>query len=597
MINLTFLGGAGSIGASSTLVEVDGYTAVVDCGVRFTKQNPLPALDNLAGLSVDAIFVTHAHSDHTGGLPILHSDYPAAPLYMTPPTMGLVRVLQADALKIMAAEEKESELPLYNEQQVESMLRNIYPVHFYEKVTAGPLSITYLPASHILGAAMIHMETPYGNILFTGDFSVTPQKTVPGLQLPELKTDLLITETTYGNRLHSDRKAAEQSLIDSIAETINEGGKVLIPAFAIGRAQEVLTILRQAIHHKRLPKIPVYVDGMIRQVCNVYADHPRYVSRYIARQSRMGHAFYDKNIVRVDPKNRRDIVSGKSCVIVSSSGMLSGGPSAYYASKLAEDEKNSIIITGYQDEESPGRALQKAINAPASERFVEISGKSELVRCKVKSYSLSAHTDKYQILSIVDRLQPKTVVLVHGDDQAKLSLSQGLTGIDVISAKENLKINRAYPKIRQPHNCQTIRFNRSILLSLSESSDEPVSIHILAEKICLKKVPENSLPKLEKLILATGIYSKYQDTDLLVPSRTTDENRSDMKKDVLSEEDTKLIARNPKGKIFELCMKAKIAPPELSREDKGNRHFTHASVQIKDKKIVSDKFDSTHLRL
>jgi uncharacterized protein len=294
----------------------------------------------LTGKKLDAILVTHAHSDHTGALPVVHEAFPVTPMYLTPPTADLVTILQRDALKIMHAADREDDVPLYSERQVESMVEVLRPAEHHRSFTVGEVVVTYLPASHILGASMIHLATPGGHVLFTGDYCVGAQRSVPGLVRSSLPVDLLVTESTYGNRMHADRRVAEARLVQTIAEVVDAGGRVLVPAFAIGRAQEVLLILKAAIQRRQMPDVPVFVDGMVRAVCGVYGQHERYVTPALARDIRSaGHPFFTGKIQAVtSPRDRKHVLDAGACVIVSSSGMLHGGPSAYYAAELAGNE-------------------------------------------------------------------------------------------------------------------------------------------------------------------------------------------------------------------------------------------------------------------
>ncbi len=188
-IEVSFLGGATTIGASCTMVRVGDTTLVVDCGVRYSGSSALPDLAPLADTAVDAVLLTHAHMDHSGGLPVILEACPAAPVLATPPTIDLVGILLQDALRLMNGPEREAELPLYDERQVERLLATFVPVRYHQPIRVKDIEVRWLPASHILGAAMIHLKTPAGSVLFTGDYSVSAQQTVPALGRPDFQAD------------------------------------------------------------------------------------------------------------------------------------------------------------------------------------------------------------------------------------------------------------------------------------------------------------------------------------------------------------------------------------------------------------------------
>jgi Cft2 family RNA processing exonuclease len=397
---ITFLGGANAIGASCALVEVAQTRVLIDCGARFDPRNPLPDLSQLTGKPLDAILVTHAHTDHTGALPVVYEAFAGVPVYATPPTMDLLDILLRDALKLMSRPEREGEMALYTGAQMNRLLENLVPVHHGQSIRAGEVEATFLPASHILGASMIHLSTPAGSALFTGDYSVSAQLTVPALARPSVEADIVVSEATYGERLHEDRNVAEQRLVEQITTVVIDGGRVLIPAFAVGRAQEILLILKRALRKKDLPEVPVFVDGMVRAVCGVYGRHERYVSRLLAHEIRhTGHPFYTDSIRPVErAEDRQNALQSGPSIIVASSGMLSGGASLFYARELVRRERDAILLTGYQDEESPGRAL---LNLAEEEGPRQIRLGEDLVdvRCRFDKYGLSAHADRMQMIA------------------------------------------------------------------------------------------------------------------------------------------------------------------------------------------------------
>jgi len=423
-MQLHFCGGAGEVGASCALVTLGERRILVDCGMRM-KGDSLPDLSTLqAAGGADAIVLTHAHMDHSGSLPVVSEAFPRARIYMTPPTLALIRVLLYDSLKIMAQEE---EIPTYDRDQVERMLGRAAPLGFEDTAEiAGGVRLTFSPAGHILGAASAYLASSAGSVFFSGDLSKDPQRTVSGLSVPRLRPRACVLEATYGDRLHTDRKVEEARLIESVRERVQESARILLPSFAVGRAQEVILILRAAIRKGQLPEFPIYVDGMVREVCRIYRQFPNYLREPLAKRVWRGEDVFFSDPVRAvsTPEERREIVrqKGPYCII-SSSGMLSGGPSAFYAAHLAADPAAYIAVTGYQDEESPGRKLQQVFRDGAAAiagtgtaaPTWSIGGREVPLRCRLGTFGLSAHADSGQLLALADHLAPKQVYLVHGD--------------------------------------------------------------------------------------------------------------------------------------------------------------------------------------
>jgi Cft2 family RNA processing exonuclease len=435
-MNIIFLGGGNEIGASSAIVEIGSARILIDCGIRMSGKHRLPDLatikDAHAG-QLDAVLLTHAHMDHSGALPVLHQHFPGVAVYANAPTRGLVEVLLRDSINIMRARsESEQELPLYSQSAVDSLLEAIIPVPLGVPMEIGRTGVTatWFPAGHILGASSIGVEgIEQGRsirVLFSGDIAVSDQLTVPGMLPPVgFRPDVLVIESTYGDRMHSPRELEEQRLIEMVAGIVEQRGKLLIPAFAIGRAQEVMLMLLKGFRAKRLASFPVWIDGMVRTVCGVYSQFPAHQTPYARRLiEKHGNPFF--NIVDevrqvASPAEREKVLAGDPCVIIASSGMLTGGASAFYAPHIAGDERNGIAITGYQDEESPGRQLLSL--AEAETREFTVAGRTLEVKCNVSKYALSAHADCNEIAGLIEAINPREVVLVHGEGESRAALS------------------------------------------------------------------------------------------------------------------------------------------------------------------------------
>ncbi|NDJ85430.1 MAG: MBL fold metallo-hydrolase, partial [Chloroflexi bacterium] len=436
-MKLTFLGGADEVGASSTLVEIAGKRLLIDAGIRISPKtvrgisgDQLPDLQQVSDADgPDYILVTHAHTDHTGALPLVLEQYPDVPVIATAPTIALTKVLQADAQLIMKnKQEQEGELPLFDEIAVTRLLDAFQEVDFRQPLHLGDgLQATFFPAGHILGAAMIAIESDEGVLLMSGDLSLTPQRAVVKAELPRIKADFLVMESTYGGRLHANRAAEEKRLVETLQGILERGGKAIIPAFALGRAQEVIQIL---LAYSDDLDVPVWVDGMVRAVCNAYSAYQELLPKNTVKAARDDHLFFRKKVRAIkSPVQREEIAHSEGpAIIISSSGMLTGGPSVGYAKWLAEDERNAILLTGYQDEEAPGRFVQRMVTERQAGQAVtlKLDDRAVDLRCELGTYSLSAHADEAELVSIVENLGVEAVALVHGDSPARSSLSAAL---------------------------------------------------------------------------------------------------------------------------------------------------------------------------
>ncbi len=428
------LGGAGEVGASCGILRIGDRRVLIDAGMRPSAragQDRLPALDRLAAEPPEAILVTHAHIDHTGALPLASEMFPTAPIYCTETTLLLTRLLLADSVRVMEAEhlEREGETPLYTAEVVERTLARVRPVEWAQPIAPlddPALVVRFLHAGHIAGAAMLLIDTPAGRVLHMGDYSVTAQRTLHGADVQRLpQADAVITEGTYGDAIHANRTEQERALVATVARVVGRGGRALLPAFAVGRAQEVALILRAARSTGELPPVPIHLDGMVRSVCDLYQAqvhdlNPR-LQNYVRNARRPLFADPSLAVYAVTAGRRRALLADpEAAVVISSSGMMTGGPAPLYARAFAGDEKSAIVFSGYQDDESPGAALLRARQGTT----VALGKEEVTLSCAVERYSLSAHADAGQIEAAVTRAQPRTTVLVHGEPDTLRALAR-----------------------------------------------------------------------------------------------------------------------------------------------------------------------------
>ena len=432
-MKISFLGGANEVGASCTLIEIEEKCILVDAGIRMNvdQTEQLPDLDKVG--MPDVFLLTHAHTDHTGALPELVRRWPGVKGYCTPATKAITQVLLGDSKNRQEREKQEGKEHLFTPEEIDAALRYLedmeeVPWRKPVQICAG-VTATWIPAGHILGAAMIFIEGKRESILMTGDISATDQKTIPGMLMSNLpyQPDVMVMESTYGDKPpHTDRAAEEKRLVAKVAEVIEAGGKVLIPVFAIGRAQEVILILKDAMRRGEIPKFPVWVDGMVQDINREYSRFADELLPSLKDNAEPGEDIFYSDVIKPVPKSadRNNVSSWDPCCIVASSGMLNGGRSKGYFEHLANNSGNLIAITGYQAEGTLGRRLQDLTKvAESTGQELQLDDERSVL---VKSYLLSAHADRGQLITLVKKVQPRKLFLVHGDRDARKKLAKSI---------------------------------------------------------------------------------------------------------------------------------------------------------------------------
>lgn len=436
-IRLSFLGGAREVGRSCILLQTPLSNILLDCGVNVASTDyAFPHFDapEFAIDKLDAVVVSHAHLDHCGSVPLLYKYGYKGPVYCTEPTRDIMTLLQLDYIDVV---QRQGRKPEYTSKEVKEMIKNTITVDFDEVTDiAADVRLTLHNAGHVLGSSLVHLNIGEGfhNLLYTGDFKFSRSKLLePSLtQFQRLET--LMMESTYGapEDTQPSRAECEEFLTEILKEKLEAKGKVLIPVLGVGRAQDIMLIVEQAIRDKKIPEVPVYVDGMVWDVTAIHTTYPEFMNREVKKQifGQDINPFVAKCFKRVGSQEEREnvIKAKKPCIIIATSGMLTGGASVEYFRNLAENKKNAIVHVSYQAEGSLGRKIQRGEKQVSVETF---GGKIELVEVKLDVYSvegLSGHSDRNQLINFVKRLEPKPrkIILLHGESSKCLDMASTL---------------------------------------------------------------------------------------------------------------------------------------------------------------------------
>jgi uncharacterized protein len=434
-VRLTFLGGARQVGRSCILLQTPNSKILLDCGIDVASQgsDKFPYLDvpefNLNQL--DAIVISHAHLDHVGLLPYLYKMGYKGPVYMTPPSRDIAALL---ALDFIGVAYKQATKPLFDSTDIKEMVKHSICLNYNEVTDITPdVRLTFYNSGHVLGGALAHFNIGNGlhNLLYTGDFKYARSRLLDPAIASFPRVESVITESTYGAKtdIFPPRAETEDKFIDLVNKTIGREGKVLIPELGLGRAQETMLILEDAMASGKLKSVPIYIDGMIWDINAIHTAYPDFLSSQVK-----SNVFADKNpfiseyFQRVgSAQERKIVIEGGPCIVLATSGMLMGGASVEYFREFAGNPNNTIIFVCYQGVGSLGRQVQDG----AKETRMIVEGKEEVVKIEMEVetiFGFSAHAGRNELISFFNNMRPKTkrAIINHGEVSKCLDLASAL---------------------------------------------------------------------------------------------------------------------------------------------------------------------------
>jgi putative mRNA 3-end processing factor len=398
---LKLLGGAQEVGRSALLVK-DSKTFLFDYGVKLDHKNEYP----LEAKNVNAFLLSHAHLDHSGMAPWLYSGM-LPDSFGTAPTLELSELLLEDSMKIARREHKQEK---FHRKQLKNFAKHYKPIEYSTPVEYGDFSIEFYDAGHICGSAQILLERldakENKRILYTGDFKLQPQTLHKGAEI--VKSDVLAIESTYAYKDHPDRKELSRKFINRIKEVLESGGNALLPVFAVGRGQEILTIL-----HENGLADSVYIDGMVREATKIVLRHPSFI-----KDSHMLMKALEDATVIAD-RSDRDIALSEPSIILTTAGMLNGGPVLDYITKL--NANSAVLLTGYQIEGTNGSMLLK-------NGTITVDGKKRRIPNSTELFDFSAHAGMSDLFEYVRKSAPNVVICMHGSEENTRMFAEKLNG-------------------------------------------------------------------------------------------------------------------------------------------------------------------------
>jgi hypothetical protein len=452
-VRLTALGSGRQVGRSCFLLQTPVSKILIDCGIDVSSngKDKYPYLEapELDLAAIDAVVLSHAHLDHSGLIPYLYKMGYKGPVYMTAPTRDIAALM---ALDFIGVAYKQAAAPLFKSSDIRDMVKHSITLNYQEVTDITPdVRITLYNAGHTLGSTMIHFNIGNGlhNYLYSGDIKFGKSRALEAASTYFPRLETLQMEATYGGKDNNypTRKESEEELLKFINDVIQGGGKVLLPELGTGHAQEKMLILEDAMRNNKIPKVPIYIDGMIWDINAIHTAYPDFLSNALR-----ANIFADKNPFTSEifsqvgsPHERKQVIEGGPCIILATSGMLVGGASVEYLREFADSPNNGLCLSCYQ----PAGGLGSQIKEGLKEARFDVNGKTEIVPIKLKVISIdgfSGHSSRNELMAFINNINPKPrkVIINHGEQSKCLDLAS--------SIYKSQRIETVVPK-----NLETIR--------------------------------------------------------------------------------------------------------------------------------------------
>ena len=453
-VSLLTLGGFGQVGRSCMLLTTPDSKVLIDCGVNPGARTPAeayPRLDwaNISLDELDAVVIGHAHLDHTGFLPVLTKYGYKGPIYCTEPTLPMMNLIQLDAIKVAGAQGR---IPMYAERDVHQIMRQTIGLSYGTVTDISPdIKLVLANAGHILGSASCHFHIGNGdhNFVYSGDIKYGKSMLLESADTRFPRVETLLVESTYGAKedIQPSREEVEGAFIKSVNETLKEGGKVLIPIPAVGRAQELMMVIDKYMKSGQLTESPVFMEGKIQEATAIHEAHPEYLERSLKQKilETDDNPFDSEYFTNIEHADSRDepLREDSPCIVIATSGMLEGGPVLEYFRNFAPDKKNKLLFVSYQVNGTLGR---RVMDGARQVTIMGRDGKVEVVTINCGTEKLegfSGHSDYNQLMSYVQRLRPKLrrVLVNHGERRKSQNLSSSINRM--------FRVTTHYPQVQE----------------------------------------------------------------------------------------------------------------------------------------------------